>query len=142
MPYSRVLLRLLALAVELQAARGVRWRKDPAVIQARSQSSGSLVAIPLSALSSEPLPQADALREYCATLKPAQIYMAVVVMYAGRGDFGSTFDIMDCYQKMSDAFRSPEWAVQKLLDKEPLPQFLAAGIRILTEMGCDIDSLC
>ena len=31
------------------------------------------------------------------SLSPAQIYMATMVMYAGRGDLGTDFDILQHY---------------------------------------------
>jgi Protein of unknown function (DUF3775) len=136
MAFSNVLLRLLALAVELQAAR----RAQPAL---PGVQAGRLVAIKLSDIPvSPPLPQATAFREYCKGLTPAHLFMATVVMYAGRGDFGETFDVLDRYEQMSNGFRSPDWAAQQMLGKVPLPEYLAAGIRLLDEMRCNIDGLC
>ena len=129
MRFSAVLLRLLALAVAVQNARRLR-------------TSDGGAEVDLSQPPSPPLLEETAFRSYCANLSPAQLYMAAMVMYAGRGDFGEEFDLLDRYQQMSDTFHSPDWAIGQMLGKFPLPEYLAGGVRRLDALGADLDGLC
>ena len=129
MTFTAVLQRLQELALALQTAR-------------RADVAGRGVVCDLSEPFEPPLPERQAFREYCQILSPAQLYMAIMVMYAGRNDFGETFDILDRFEQMSDTFHSPDWAIGQMLEKSPLPDYLADGIRRLNRMGVEIDQLC
>jgi hypothetical protein len=139
MPFSGVLLRLLSLALGVRAARRAQDRLLPSA----GEKVGGFVVISLADVPVlPPLPEEMAFRSFCRTLSPAQIYMSILVMYAGRGDFGDGFDVLEWYEKLSDANHCPEWAVSQMLSKDPLPEYLARGVRLLDEMRVHIDGLC
>jgi hypothetical protein len=139
MTFSAVLLRVLALAVQVRSARRL-WEAEHPLPRTEV---GGFTIITLSDLQgAPPLPEEIAFRSFCQTLSPARVYMTILVMCAGRGDFGSSFDILECYAGLSDVLQRPEWSVNHMLGKHPLPEYLARGVRLLDEMGVDIDGLC
>lgn len=110
MTFSEVLAHLLNSAIAVQSAR-------------QRRALGKEVSVSVSVEHSPQLPEEDAFRQYAATLSPAQVYMATMVMYAGRGDFDPSFDILERYAQMSDTFQSPDLAISQMLEKYDLPQF-------------------
>ncbi len=45
------------------------------------------------------------------------------------------------YTVVSDGFRKPEWAANQIMSKEPLPEYLSAGLAALSEAKLDVDQL-
>jgi hypothetical protein len=90
--------------------------------------------------SGPPPPQEKELRAFLKGLPAATIYTLTFIMYLGRGDFGPE-DLLARYEEMSDRFSKPEWAVSQMLGKAPLAEYLAKGLRYLSEANMDVDRL-
>lgn len=80
------------------------------------------------------------LRDFLSHLPAATIYMLTTVMYLGRGDFG-TAGLLNSYENMSDTFDKPEFAIDQMLEKVPLPEYLEDGLKRLSEGGVDVNTL-
>jgi hypothetical protein len=70
----------------------------------------------------------------------AVIYTLVLIMYAGRGDFPID-DFMTQYEEMGDTFDKPDYAVNQMMEKVPLPDYLQSGLDLLEQAGINVDTL-
>jgi Protein of unknown function (DUF3775) len=89
---------------------------------------------------SGPTPPEPELRSFLGTLREEEIYKLTLLMYLGRGDFG-TRDLATHFQCVRDRFHKPEYARSQMLGKAQLGKLLAAGMAKLQRSGFDIDSL-
>lgn len=87
-----------------------------------------------------PPPEEKALREFLATLSEDLIYQLLLIMYLGRGDFG-TDDLTEYYQALNGTFGDPEHAASQMLDKAPLADYLADGLEELRKHKINVDKL-
>jgi hypothetical protein len=81
------------------------------------------------------------LYDYLCSQPPAIIYGVVSVMYMGRGDFDNERDFLGVYSSMSDTFPSPPLAVNQMVQKTPLAQYLRDGMVIARKWGIDLDKI-
>jgi hypothetical protein len=88
----------------------------------------------------EPSPAREELRAFLCGQPVAVIYTLMLIMYAGRGDVEVT-RLIDEYHERHYAFGNPIQAVDHMLSKGPLPDYLEEGIRLLARAGTDIDRL-
>ncbi len=77
--------------------------------------------------SGPPPPEEAELEEFLEGLPPNWIYQLILVMYLGRGDFG-TPDLPAQFEYVKTMFRKPEWAISQMMGKGPLPRYLANGL--------------
>lgn len=90
-------------------------------------------------LDDRPPPENQRIRELLGGLSAATIFMLTLIMYLGRGDFG-TEDLLDRYVEVGDTFKKPTWAVEQMLWKMPqLPRYMARGLQQLSDAGIDAD---
>lgn len=87
-----------------------------------------------------PPPEVQLLRELLLQQPAAAIYMTTCIMYLGRGDFDAD-DLIARYEQMSDTFNKPAWAVNQMMGKNPLAEYLSSGLTQLRNAGIDVDSL-
>jgi hypothetical protein len=80
------------------------------------------------------------LHDFLISLPVATIIMLTTIMYLGRGDFG-TAGLLNSYEHLSDTLGTSEGAVGAMLEKAPLPDYLAEGIQTLSKNGIDVDTL-
>jgi hypothetical protein len=108
----------------------------------RSTGSGRGV-IPVSQLPPPPprLAEELELRALLGSLVVAQLNALLVIMYVGRGDWDAEDDFLDHYHHISDTFPHAAWAVDKLLSKRALVEFLRQGVAAFTRAGKNIDHL-
>jgi hypothetical protein len=66
-------------------------------------------------------------------------YMLVAVMYLGSG-YGDGDSLMEMYDHVVNVFASPACAVSKLMGKIVLGKYLAAGLKLASEEGFDLDA--
>jgi hypothetical protein len=85
-------------------------------------------------------PEEAELREFLEQLSDEEIYKLVLVMYLGRGDFG-TDDLRTHYRTLKDRFRKRERAISQMEGKAPLAEYLSDGMANLKKNGIDIDEL-
>lgn len=90
--------------------------------------------------SGPPPPQESQLRRFLDDLSDEQIYQLILVMYLGRGDFG-TDDLTKHYRMVKDRFPRRESAIAQMVGKAPLADYLTDGSAELHGSGIDIDQL-
>ena len=90
---------------------------------------------------SGPPPREEAeLNSFFSSLPEDDIYKLILLMYLGRGDFG-THDLAMHFRTVKDRFRKREWAISQMKGKAPLADYLADGIEELRKSGIDMDQL-
>jgi hypothetical protein len=89
--------------------------------------------------SGPPPPEEKALRELFASLPDDAIYKLALILYLGRGDFG-TDDLVGHYQALKERFESSTLAASQMMGK-PLADYLADGVAELKKSGIDVDHL-
>jgi hypothetical protein len=60
-------------------------------------------------------------------------------MYLGRGDYDAEVDFLEQYTAIADCSRQPEMAVQHMLGKLPLAEYLEEGMQRLEQQGIQVD---
>ncbi len=88
-------------------------------------------------------PQPDETRElraFLRSLPPATIYRLVLLMYLGRGDFG-TDDLAGSYEALKQTFGKPEWAASQMMGKTPLAEYLSDGLLELKRHRIPVNDL-
>lgn len=90
--------------------------------------------------SGPPPPEKKKLRDLLASLPEDVIYTLVLLMYLGRGDFG-TDDLAKHYETVKQKFAKPDWAASQLMGKAPLADYLSDGMAELKKSGIDVDDL-
>ncbi len=131
MTFSAIVTQVITLATELQSRRTERRSRQ-----------GYEIPIPVGDVDelAESLADAAELRKFLEELPAGAIYMLTVLMYFGRGDFAAN-ELLSRYEQVSDNFNKPQWAINQLIGKVPLPNYLTSGRRLLSEAGIDVDSL-
>jgi hypothetical protein len=90
--------------------------------------------------SGPPPPEEKKLRNLLGALPPDEIYKLALLMYVGRGDFG-TDDLAGHYETLKKRLAKPERAVTQLMDKAPLADYVTDGLAELKKKGIDVDHL-
>jgi hypothetical protein len=85
-------------------------------------------------------PEEAKMRSFLEKLPDEEIYKLILLMYLGRGDFG-TDDLAMHYRTLQDRFRKREWAISQMEGKAPLADYLADGIAELQKSRIDMDHL-
>jgi hypothetical protein len=85
-------------------------------------------------------PEEKTLAQFLDALPPELLYQLILVMYVGRGDFG-TEDLADSYAALKQSFAEPKWVASQMMDKAPLADYLSDGLEQLQEHGLDVDNL-
>src|SRR5919197_814552 len=68
--------------------------------------------------SAPPPPEEKELRDFLSALSDEMIYQLILIMYLGRGDFG-TDDLAGNYEALKGTFGDPEHAAAQMMDKAP-----------------------
>ncbi|HEY8503267.1 MAG TPA: DUF3775 domain-containing protein [Gemmataceae bacterium] len=90
--------------------------------------------------SGPPPPEEIQLREFLTSLPGDKVYELLLIMYLGRGDFG-TRDLAARFDELKDTFDKPEQAVAQMMSKSPLADYLAEGLANLKKQKIDVDHL-
>ena len=85
-------------------------------------------------------PEEQQLMELLSNLSAEEIYDLLLVMYLGRGDFG-TSDLAANYRLISERFPTRERAISQLRGKAPLADYLTDGMAELKRNQIDLDQL-
>jgi len=85
-------------------------------------------------------PEEKELDDFLRKLPPEQIYALILLMYLGRGDFG-TEDLDECYKTMKETFPRAELAVTQMSRKGFLAEYLADALAELQAHQMDVDKL-
>jgi len=85
-------------------------------------------------------PEEAKLKSFLEKLPDEEIYKLILLMYLGRGDFG-TDDLAMHYRTLKDRFRKRERAISQVEGKAPLADYLADGIAELQKSRIDMDHL-
>lgn len=85
-------------------------------------------------------PESDRLKALLESLQPDDVYRLILIMYLGRGDFG-TDDLAQQFQAMKETFEKPEYAIRQMIGKGPLATYLTDGLSKLKAGGIDPDRL-
>jgi hypothetical protein len=90
---------------------------------------------------SGPSPPEEAnLRSFLEKLTDDEIYKLILLMYLGRGDFG-TENLAMRYRTLKDRFRKRELAISQMEGKAPLADYLTDGMAELQKNNIDLDHL-
>jgi len=87
-----------------------------------------------------PPPEEADLRAFLESLPKATIDRLILIMYLGRGDFG-TDDLAGSYEYFKRMFRTPRDAARQMLEKTPLGDYLSDGMEELRKHGIDANRL-
>jgi hypothetical protein len=90
--------------------------------------------------SGPPPPEEQKLKALLASLPEELIYQLALLMYLGRGDFG-TGDLAGRYQALKATFAKPDQAASQMLGKASLADYLTDGLVELNKTGIDVDHL-
>jgi hypothetical protein len=85
-------------------------------------------------------PEEKELSDFLAALPVEIIYQLILVMYLGRGDFG-TNDLADYYETLKRTFSDPKHAASQMMGKAPLADYLLDGLEELRKHNINVDSL-
>lgn len=80
------------------------------------------------------------LRNFLRSLPSETIYRLILVMYLGRGDFG-TDDLPGSYEALKQTFDNPEWVASQMMEKVPLAEYLSDGLLELERHRIPMDDL-
>ncbi len=87
-----------------------------------------------------PPPQEKELRDFLSSLSEESVYQLMLVMYLGRGDFG-TDDLAGCYHALKGTFGDQKHAASQMMDKAPLADYLSDGLEELRKHHIDVDGM-
>ncbi|MGH7170835.1 MAG: DUF3775 domain-containing protein [Gemmataceae bacterium] len=90
--------------------------------------------------SGPPPPEEQKLKALLASLPEDLIYKLALLMYLGRGDFG-TGDLAGRYQSLKQTFGKPDRAASQMMGKATLADYLTDGLAELDKTGIDVDHL-
>ncbi len=90
--------------------------------------------------SGPPPPESAKLKEFLAGLPLEMVYRLLLVMYLGRGDFGTT-DLAEHFEQIRTTFGKPEWAISQIMGKAPLADYLTDGLDKLKRSRINADKL-
>jgi hypothetical protein len=90
--------------------------------------------------SAPPPPEEMELRDFLRGLPVETIYQLVLVMYLGRGDFG-TDQLAAYFKDLKDTFDNPDYAASQMMGKAPLAEYLADGLEELRKHHLNVDKL-
>ncbi len=90
--------------------------------------------------SGPPAPEEEKLKNLLAELPDDVLYKLTLIMYVGRGDFG-TEDLAAGFEHVKEAFPEPEYAASQLSEKASLADYLTEGLAELRRNGIDVDDL-
>jgi hypothetical protein len=90
--------------------------------------------------SGPPPPEENQLRDLLASLPVDVLQQLVLLVYLGRGDFG-TDDLAGRYESLKGRFAQPERAVLQLMSQASLADYLTDGLAELGKHGIDVDQL-
>lgn len=130
MTFSETIRRVIGLAREVRdyyATELPKWHPDYPVVHLDEKSA-------------PPPPAESELRSLLTSLPDATIYKLLLVMYLGRGDFG-TDDLAATYDDLRDSFENPEYAASQMMGKAPLADYLADGLDELRRHRIDVDKM-
>lgn len=87
-----------------------------------------------------PPPEEKELREFFATIPDEMLYQLILIMYLGRGDYG-TDDLLGNYESFKNTFRDREHVVSQMLGKAPLADYLLDGLAELRNHNLNVDGI-
>jgi hypothetical protein len=87
-----------------------------------------------------PVENTRELRDYLLGQSVAVIYTLTLIMYVGRGDIRVT-DFRVLYDRVRWIFPTSREAVNQMVEKAPLPDYLDKGLRLFAAEGIDADLL-
>lgn len=90
--------------------------------------------------SGPPPAEQQKLKKLLASLPEQDVYKLALLMYLGRGDFG-TDDLAGQYEALKKKLAKPDWAITQLMGKGPLADYLSDGLAELEKHGIDVDDL-
>ena len=90
--------------------------------------------------SGPPPPEEAELRQLFQSLPPEDVYTIMAVMYLGRGDF-SPAGLSEERRELKKAFPTADHAVNQMMAKGPLADYLLDGLNALAAAGIDLDTV-
>jgi hypothetical protein len=87
-----------------------------------------------------PPPEEKELRDFLSALSDETIYQLILIMYLGRGDFG-TDDLAGYYESLKGTLGDPEHAASQMMDKAPLADYLVDGLEELRKHKINVDKM-
>jgi hypothetical protein len=94
--------------------------------------------VPAGADDGLPPPEEKELETLLRSLPPADVYKLMSLMYLGREDFNAHgWEPMS--RELRQTFPDPDRAIQQMMAKGPLGEYLADGLAQLTAHGTDVD---
>ena len=80
------------------------------------------------------------LEHFLQSLPPETLYRLILLMYLGRGDFG-TSNLAGAFMHVKDTFDKPEWAISQMMGKATLAEYLSDGLSELKRHHIPVDDL-
>jgi Protein of unknown function (DUF3775) len=85
-------------------------------------------------------PEEQELRKFLLGLPDDLVYQMTLLMYLGRGDFG-TDNLAESYEDLRGTFTEPGQAASQMIDKAPLADYLLDGLEVLRQHKISVDKL-
>jgi hypothetical protein len=90
--------------------------------------------------SAPPPPEEKELRHFLAALPHEMISQLLLLMYLGRGDFG-TDDLAGYYESLKGAFGDSSQAIAQMMDKAPLADYLSDRLEELRKHKINVNRM-
>jgi hypothetical protein len=87
-----------------------------------------------------PPPEEKQLRQFLAGLPEDLLYKLALLMHLGRGDF-PVGELAERYEELKQDSEKPEWAVEHLVAKVALADYLTEGLEELKTNRINVDNL-
>ncbi|HWG43256.1 MAG TPA: DUF3775 domain-containing protein [Gemmataceae bacterium] len=85
-------------------------------------------------------PEEKELRDFLLTLSQEMLYQLILIMYLGRGDYG-TDDLAGYYEALKGTFGDLEHTASQMMDKAPLADYLLDGLEELRKHKINVDKM-
>lgn len=90
--------------------------------------------------SGPPPPEDTQIQALLESLPEQQIYVLILLMYLGRGDF-SAEQLLGAYQSLKETFPSRELAIAQMTGQGTLAEYLTDAMEELQRRRIDVDTL-
>jgi hypothetical protein len=86
-----------------------------------------------------PSPEKKRLREFLMKQSAATIYALLIMMYYGSGVLGRKLKFLEEYTTFSERMPKPQWAVNQMMGKTYLANYLERGMEMAAKAGLAVD---
>jgi hypothetical protein len=86
-----------------------------------------------------PSPEKKRLRAFLMKQSAATIYALLTMMYYGSGVLGRKLKFLEEYTNFSEGGSKPQWAVNQMMGKTRLANYLERSMQMAARVGLEVD---